>query len=239
MIRGAVSLLFVALCLVLGVCWASEAIEPASGTKFPLKLGDLDLVGTGIRVKKIVFVSVQVYAAGLYVDAKGSSNALRASLGESYDYTKAEPKLFQELLAGHNHIKKALRLVMVRNVGGETMAGALKEAVEPRLMALAEAEGPESVAEAKKALEAFKGQFDMKELPTGTELIFSWPNGNLNTEIAGTQKGKVDSLLLARALFSVFLDENSVVERKDMVATLGSVVANHVKHEQTATGSDE
>ena len=48
--------------------------QPNSSVKFPVTVpgekGSLYLTGTAIRVKKIVFVSVQVYAVGLYTDKK-------------------------------------------------------------------------------------------------------------------------------------------------------------------------
>jgi hypothetical protein len=40
---------------------SGNALEPASSTPYPLKLaGGMELAGVAIRVKKIVFVSVQV-----------------------------------------------------------------------------------------------------------------------------------------------------------------------------------
>jgi hypothetical protein len=41
--------------------------------------------------------------------------------------------LFDVLLADETNIPLTLRMQMVRDVGGETMSGALKEAIEPRL----------------------------------------------------------------------------------------------------------
>ena len=62
--------LFVALCVV-GASLVSSvdnhfphAVEPASGVQFPLEMAGeastLSLAGTAIRVKKILFVNVQV-----------------------------------------------------------------------------------------------------------------------------------------------------------------------------------
>eukprot|EP00286_Rhodomonas_abbreviata_P022297 CAMPEP_0181294968 /NCGR_PEP_ID=MMETSP1101-20121128/3889_1 /TAXON_ID=46948 /ORGANISM="Rhodomonas abbreviata, Strain Caron Lab Isolate" /LENGTH=229 /DNA_ID=CAMNT_0023399673 /DNA_START=15 /DNA_END=704 /DNA_ORIENTATION=- len=208
-------LAFVALSvsLVAGVEKAlPHFVESVSGTQFPLEIAGesetLDLAGAAIRVKKILFVHVQVYAVGLYV----SLPKVAAAVGKT-DVSGANPKLFEDLVA--NDIPMALRLVMLRTVGGDQMSSALGEALQPRITAIQTDE-----EEGKSALKQFEAQFD-SELSTGSELLFEWREGNvLHTTIAGEWKGAVQSSSLARALFSVFLDADAVVERASIVTRL-------------------
>ena len=47
---------------------AEQEAEPSSGVTFDAQIGDLQLLGTGLRTK--TFLKVKVYAIGLYVDPK-------------------------------------------------------------------------------------------------------------------------------------------------------------------------
>lgn len=220
------TLLFFALCVAAGSLVASvenhfpHAVEPASGVQFPLEMpgeeSTLSLAGSAIRVKKVVFVNVQVYAVGLYVNAP----KLAAAIGKTID--AADAGLYKKLLAGDSVIPMAIRLTMVRTVGGDTMSGALKEAVEPRMKAVAASSG----ADVEGPLKAFTALFDMPNLETGTTLVFQWKaGGRLAAEIGGKHKGEVAAPALCEALFSVFLDESAVVERKDLIGRLAELVA--------------
>ena len=56
--------------------------------------------------------------------------------------------------------------------------------------------------------------------------MFHWKSGGkLAAEIGGVSKGEILSPELCEALFSVFLDDASVVERKDLVGRLGDLAA--------------
>ena len=57
---------------VLGLCLAAPAPadqvkEPTTGVAFESKVGDMSLLGVGLRIKKIAFISAKVYAIGFYV----------------------------------------------------------------------------------------------------------------------------------------------------------------------------
>jgi hypothetical protein len=73
--------------------------QPTSGVKFPVTVpgekSSMYLMGTAIRVKKIVFVSVQVYAVGLYVD-KSSVSKLpgQVRLSRAFRPRSVQPILF-------------------------------------------------------------------------------------------------------------------------------------------------
>ena len=152
----------------------------------PGENGSLHLTGTAIRVKKIVFVSVQVYAVGLYTDKKAAKATLPS---------KVSPTLFSTLLSDDTALPLTIRLEMVRTVGGDTMSAALKEAIEPRLAAIYK-----DAAKTNADMEKFTKQFDMPSLATGTVLTFAKTSkGKLITEVAGVSKGEIASPALCKA----------------------------------------
>merc|ERR1712166_698205 len=188
------------LCVLSATDATDHVVEPASSVKFPMSVpgekGSLDLIGTAVRVKKVLFVSVQVYALGLYVDKKEAQAKLPRQITES---------LFTTLLSDEAALALTVRMEMVRAVGGDTMSGALKEAIEPRLAAIYN-----DPAKTAADMEAFTKQFDIASLSTGTLLTFSKTSaGTLITEVGGVFKGEITSPALARAFFSVFLGKDA------------------------------
>jgi len=188
-----------------------HVVEPNSSVKFPVTVpgekGSLYLTGTAIRVKKIVFVSVQVYAVGLYTDKKAAQAKLTS---------KVSPALFSTLLSEGTALPLTVRLEMVRDVGGDKMSAAFKEAIEPRLASIYK-----DAAKTNADMDKFTKQFDMASLATGTVLTFTkTAQGKLITEVAGVSKGEIDSPALCKAFLSVFLGDDAVVEREGLVDRL-------------------
>ena len=95
--RMARVILPLACCLALATPLAADVYEPKTGVPFPERLEGTDqvLLGVGLRVKKITFIKVKVYAVGLYV----SEAALKGPLAEYRD-KQASPELFKLLLWG-------------------------------------------------------------------------------------------------------------------------------------------
>lgn len=213
MTRLCAALVFAAA-LVCKMAPAMAETEPQTGVSFPVEIvgekGPLKLAGTAVRVKKIAFIPIQIYAVGLYVEPVAAAAA-------KVDSGNAESSaLFETLLSPAADIPMAVRLVMVRSVTADQMADALKEAVEPRL--------PKD-SDAKGLMAQFRALFD-EALPSGTELVFSKVlGGKLVAEIGGKNKGEIADPALARALFAVYLDASPVVERPALVANLPAVVA--------------
>eukprot|EP00960_Hanusia_phi_P029198 747824-Hanusia_phi.AAC.3 len=167
--------------------------------------------------------------------ADASVSLLRADESRRYDYLMEHPT------------QSSLRLTMVRSVTGDQMGGALKEAVQPRLKRFtsdevrAAAEGGGLLTGMKGAIardmSEFEKQFDMSSLAAGTILTFTrlkasgarelsgWrvtfrQSGSLVSEIDGKDKGEIASEALSKSLFSVFLDEDSVVDRSKLLQRL-------------------
>uniref|UniRef100_A0A6U4UE85 Chalcone isomerase domain-containing protein n=1 Tax=Hemiselmis andersenii TaxID=464988 RepID=A0A6U4UE85_HEMAN len=196
---------------------SGNALEPASSTAYPLVFQGHELAGTAIRVKKIAFVPIQVYAVGLYVDPK-SLGELKAWKARSHSDLSKDSALFRALLKD-NKLTKTLRLVMVRTVTGEQMGSAISEAVESRL--------PHNQdGECKQAFAGLKGMFSAPSLKTGTEILFRWsPGGKLGVTMDGKDAGLLSSEALAASLFDVFLGEKAVVERAALIERLPDLLA--------------
>ncbi|EKX50552.1 hypothetical protein GUITHDRAFT_151184, partial [Guillardia theta CCMP2712] len=155
--------------MVAAVAMAGEDhfVEEATSVKFPLDIpgekSSLVLLGATVRVKKILFVNVQVYAVGVYTEPGVVEELKGKEPNDMYKYLMEHP------------VQSSLRLTMVRSVTGDQMGGALKEAVQPRLKLFARDE-----ASTAGDMSAFEKQFDMSSLAAGTVLTFSrLQNGNL------------------------------------------------------------
>ncbi|KAK3260493.1 hypothetical protein CYMTET_30547 [Cymbomonas tetramitiformis] len=103
------------------VLQTKASVQEAGGVEFPEESSQgLKCIGAGVRVKKVAFINVSVYAFALYVEAEAA---------------KAELAAGASLLSGT--FDKALCLEFVRDVDATTFWEALDEAVKPRIARLA------------------------------------------------------------------------------------------------------
>ena len=215
-------LLLAVLLSIAGTGWAQPAdtvIEPRSNTPFPVSLvppGDSAehwLTGTGLREVMILFIGVHVYAFGLYVDADGARATLAEFAGRSPAELAGDERFYRRLL--ELEFAMSLRLVMVRTVAGVDVANAFDDALRPRVTTVS------ANRRDLQALERFRGYFAAPEIATGTEVVFACtPSGRLSTTVAGAEQESIDSQVLCRALFGVYLDREpiSVEGRKTVIA---------------------
>lgn len=201
--RTAISLLAGGLLLGAGALSAQETVnEPSSGVPFPLRLttpsGDAILMGTGLRTK--TFLAVKVYAFGLYVDSAAAHQALASFAGKDLKALQKDQAFYDALIK--LTFPLTLRLVMTRNVDGETMAGAFEEQLGPRVeRAAAELNMPGGV----EALKTFRGYFSVEQMTKDAELVFTCANGTLHSQVKGAERPAIDSPALCWALFDVYL----------------------------------
>ena len=192
--------------------------EPASGVKFPLVSavgGSSELLrclGASVRVKKIAFVGVKVYAVALYSQPKEAARELgvRSRGGFFSDAGARVEDMCQALVDGA--FAKALVLHLVRNVSGTDFTAALDESLRPRL----------STAAGQEDLARFKSAFKDKRLEAGAcvTLLFDKADG---LEVAVSPPGEdwsksgepavFPSPALGRALLEVFLGDTSPVPK--------------------------
>ena len=184
--------------------------EPRSGTPFPLSLTPPGgttphwLMGTAIRQRTLF--RVQIYAFGLYVDPEGARASLSRFAGVSAPTLEDDERFYRQLL--DLDFDMTLRLVMTRTVDGDDVAEAFDEALRPRLVrAVTDTIG----ADERAALDRFRRYFDVDEVRTGTEVVFSCgPAGRLATSVGGDERPPINSRALCRALFDVYLGEDPI-----------------------------
>ena len=207
---------------------ADAVIEPRSNTPFPVSLvppggsTEQGLTGTGLREVMILFIGVHVYAFGLYVDADGARATLAEFAGRSPAELAGDERFYRRLL--ELEFAMSLRLVMVRTVAGVDVAKRVR-----RRIAAARHGGLRQPAATWQALERFRGYFAAPEIATGTEVVFACtPSGRLSTTVAGDEQKSIDSRVMCRALFDVYLGEEpiSVEGRKTVIAGFPELLAH-------------
>lgn len=177
--------------------------DPSTKVEFPTTLTPPGgttahaLMGTGVRTRTML--KVKVYAFGLYVDAAGAKAALGAWAGKTAAQLQGDDAFYGSIL--ERRFAMTMRLVMTRDVDGETMAEAFDGALRPRVQ---EAAG-KGMPGGEAALDQFRAFFSDK-VANGTELVFSCtPEGHFTTSIAGAAKPDIHSPALCWALFDVYL----------------------------------
>lgn len=187
--------------------------EPETGILFPSFLeapqGERtvrqDLLGVGAREKTIF--KVNVYAMGLYVDLAAALPVLKQAVGARTLKEAKKDKAFHDAFL-NDDFGKSLRWVMARDVGGEDIAEAFRDSLEPRIKA-AQLDAAQRQS-AETAVRTLRGYFT-SELTEGTELKFHWePGGRLHVSVGGVPKGVITNLALCRALFDVYLGADPI-----------------------------
>lgn len=196
--------------LVAGALHAQTATEPGSGVTFPLRLaaaggtGEHTLMGMGLRTKTML--KVKVYAFGLYVDSAAAKGALAAWAGKDLKTLQKDETFYATLLK--HQFPMTLRLLMTRDVDGETMAGAFDEQLRPRVQ---QAAATMNMPGGEQALDTFRGYFNVGEMTKESELVFSCtPDGTLSSRVKGADKAPITSPALCWALFDVYLGKTPI-----------------------------
>jgi hypothetical protein len=195
-----------ALALVLGLALplrSQELAEPRSGARFVLESDGQALLGLGLRVKKIAFVKVNVYAVALYVPDAALDGPLSAYRGRP-----ASPELFRDLVRGD--FGKRLVLRFLRDLERDQIAGAMRGALAGRSDA--------------RLLERFVSYFT--ELKQGEECELRWlPGGSLEVSLAGLTRPPIDDKDFAAAVFGIYLGDQPLQEdiKRGLVSRLATL----------------
>ena len=201
--------------------------EPSSGTPFPVSLTPPGgttphwIMGTAIRQRTIF--RVKIYALGLYIDPEGARASLSRFAGVSASTLERDEYFYRRLL--DLDVAMTLRLVMTRTVDGDDVAKTFDDALRPRIArAVTDTNGSGELA----ALETFREYFDVDEVTTGTEIVFSCgPAGRLATSVGGDERPPIDSRALCRALFDVYLGEDPISDdgKRSVIAGFPGLLA--------------
>jgi hypothetical protein len=164
---------------------AEEVKEPRTGVSFPVKEGDMTLLGVGVRTK--TFLKVKVYAAAFYVADSAVTGPLAAHRGQP-----VTPALYRDLVWGD--FPKLMVLHFVRDVTTAQIQESLREA-------LAKADPARR--------EAFIAYFG--DTRAGEEYRIRWaPGGILETTAAGKVKPPIPDKNFAAAAFGAWLGDDAV-----------------------------
>eukprot|EP00898_Chlorokybus_atmophyticus_P000365 jgi/Chlat1/1329/Chrsp118S01755 len=193
---------------------AATVREPHTGLPFPSEYCTLEaldsddaecqrLSGLGVRVKKILIKSIQVYAVGIYVDHA----AALAALGDKYTplgraAVSRSAWLARDVLA-RDDVEKSVRLVMwYKNIKASDIKNALTDSLRPRMR---------GGATSNALLAKFGRQFDGVQLQRGTPVHFAWRKGHrLTTMVDGREVGTIVSQDLCHALFGLYMGDGPV-----------------------------
>ena len=176
---------------------AEQVSEPASGVKFDTEIGDLRLLGTGLRTK--TFLKVKVYAVGLYVDPKALAD---------YRGKGATPELYKSLVWGDFH--REIRMKFIRDgIDAKTIRGAFEESLGGTDASLRE---------------KFLGCFG--DVKTGDEYILRWIPGTLEIVVAGQAKPPISDKAFASAVFAIWLGDKPIQAdiKRGLVSRAGTVL---------------
>ena len=206
---------------------AGVQIEPKSSVPFPVEIaaagggGTQVLAGVGIRTK--TFLQVKVYAFGIYVDEQPARQTLSSFAGQTARDLERNDAFYNRML--DLDFSMSLRMVMTRDVDGETMADAFDGALRPRVQhAAAEMNMPGAEA----ALETFRGYFSVEEMTKEAELLFTCtPEGKLSSLVKGEPAPDIESPALCWALFDTFLGEHPISDggKKTVIANIPNILA--------------
>ena len=202
--------------------------ERRSGTPFPVSLtppgGTTPHWITGTAIRQRTIFRVQIYAFGLYVDPEAARTSLSQFAGASASTLERDESFYRRLL--DLDVTMTLRLVMTRTVDGNDVAEAFDDALRPRM---ARVVTETNRAGELAALERFREYFDVDEVTTGTEIVFSCgPAGRLTTSVGGGERRPIDSRALCRALFDVYLGEDPVSDdgKRSVIAGFPGLLAS-------------
>lgn len=184
------------LSITVPVTARADVAEPKTGVRFPEKIGELSLLGVGLRTKTIL--KVKVYAIGLYVADTALAGSLKGKSGAA---------LYHELVWGD--FAKEVHLRLVRDVSASQMQESIREALENA---------------DKGRVDTFVANFG--DIKTGEEYVVRWvPGGTLETVANGVSKPAIADKTFAAAVFGIWLGDEPIQDdiKRDLVSRVPSL----------------
>jgi Chalcone isomerase-like len=174
---------------------ATVVTEPKTGVTFAAKVGDMSLLGIGLRTK--TFLKLKVYAVGLYVADSALSGPLAVHRG------KVDTSAFyQDLIAGD--FEKQFVLKLVRDLSAEQIQGTFRSHM---------------TSADRELLDQFVSYFGATR--AGQECVLRWvPDGRLETTVGGAAKPPIADKAFADAVFAIWLRDRPARDpiRKQLVS---------------------
>ena len=187
-------------CLITAQCAAEDTIkDPATGKTFPATVSfqvdgkDTSLQATGISVRKKFFV--KVYSVAHYMENPASVK---------------EGNIYENIL--NSNQPKELLSIWVRNADQKKVVDGYRESFGKVLSS-------DDLAKLKPEIDNYLSFFG--DVKTNDKHVLRWmPDGTITVEINDTLKGEIKNPAFAKALWSIWFGQKSVVSRDQLVARI-------------------
>ncbi|WOK97429.1 hypothetical protein Cni_G06137 [Canna indica] len=180
------------------------AKEPRTGVSFPVKLPDgKQLNASGLRRKKILLLGIDIYAFGIYADNAGLRELLMRRFGRAPEKATSK-ELFDAVI--DNDVGMVVRMVMV--FGGLSLSLVRKNLDQGLGESIKKLNGGHKNEELiNKVMGTAK---DNMKLPPGSIIeITRFPGYVLQTKVKDELVSKLESELLCRAYFQMYLGDDA------------------------------
>lgn len=168
-------------------------------------------MGVGVRIKQVGPIKANVYGVGLYGSKGAIIDKMRAAK------CNGARDVLELMSKGALFTDGAVVLKLARAVKADTMAGALADAIQPRM------KGADSSSVIKKLRSIL-----VAALPGGcaknAELKFSCNTGSVGITVNGKFQGTIESSALSKAFLFTYCDGQGVSPslRSDVASTVYS-----------------
>jgi len=181
----------------------AEQREPKTGLVFPAAIDDEKLLAVGVRSKNLFgLASVKVYAFGVYIDPSSVVRELSSTYGSTSASILSNSKWFQnDVIAKDTKITVRL-IISYKRLKIKQIKGAFEESVGNGIEKL-------SGAPNKPLLNSFTSLFtDDIPLEKGTIIDLRRDSGHtLTASVGGKKLGSIQSQLLCKALFDLYMGD--------------------------------
>ena len=180
---------------------APVVIEPKTGVPFAAKIGEMSLLGVGLRTKTVF--KFKVYALGLYVADSALAGPLAVHKGKV-----GTSAFYRDLIAGD--FEKEFVLKLVRGLSAEQIQGTFRSHMP----------GAD-----RRLLGQFVSYFDTTK--AGQECVLHWvPGGRLETTVSGVAKPPIADKAFADAVFAIWLRDRPAEDpiRKQLVSRTSALL---------------
>ena len=170
--------LVLAMMLLGGLVYAKELLGVSMPDQVSVGEAKLVLNGMGVRIKKVAFIGIKVYVAGLYLPSR-SSNA--------------------EAILAANEPKQMVMHFLYKDVGKDKLVEGWTEGFEKN--------SHDMMPTLKARLDTFNGYWSGMKTGDVAVLTYI-PGTGTKVEIKGKEMGVIEGQDFARALFAIWLGPN-------------------------------
>ncbi|KAF6157491.1 hypothetical protein GIB67_004429 [Kingdonia uniflora] len=178
-------------------------VEPKTGVSFPVELSDkMKLYGVGIRKRSFFGIGLKIYGYGIYADTKALKELVRSKVVKAP--AKATKEIYQAAI--DSDVEMTLRMVVI--YGGLTMGLVRKNFDDTLGTFIRKYNGGQNDDTALKKI--MGEEADKIKLTAGSVIEFTkLPGYILQTKVMDEAVGKVESELVCRAFFDMYLGDDA------------------------------